>query len=215
MGCGEDEGCWVEHGPFRSDGRGALFLDRDGVVVEEVGYLHRSEDVRLIPAAAQTIAAFNAAEIAVIMVTNQSGLARGYFGWADFQAVQAEIAAELVRAGAHFDAVFACGYHQDGYGSLKVADHPWRKPNPGMFLAAGNRLGVDLSRSMVVGDRAQDLLAGRAAGLRQGVHVATGHGAAEEQAAAIALERPDFSVSLQRDIGGALEMISQLQVLPC
>ncbi len=207
---GSEPGCWAWVGHRRFDGRPALFLDRDGVVVEEVGYLRRPQDVVLEARAAQTIAAFNRMGAPVVLVTNQSGVARGYFGWPAFEAVQDEIGRRLAAEGAHLDAVFACGYHAGGLGALAEADHPWRKPAPGMLHAAAERLGVDLSRSFIVGDRAQDLAAGRTAGLAGGVHVATGHGGAAEQAAAKALGGPAFQVTFAADIGGALDVLSRI-----
>ena len=180
-------------------------------MVREVGYLHRVQDVALEARAGDTIAAFNQAGVPVVLVTNQSGVARGYFGWREFEAVQAEIARCLAIFGARLDAAFACGYHKDGRAALAVADHPWRKPRPGMFLAAAERLGVDLARSAIVGDRAPDLQAGKAAGLAWGVQVATGHGGPGEQAAAVALRSPAFGVSLASDVGGALERLARLK----
>jgi D-glycero-D-manno-heptose 1,7-bisphosphate phosphatase len=151
----DDDGIWCQL--LRPEqaavlrGRAALFLDRDGVLVEEVGYLHRPEEVRLIPGAADLIAAANRAGLPVVLITNQAGIGRGYYGWAEFQATQERI---------------AC-----------------RKPRPGMILRAAERLGLDLAGSWVVGDRAIDLAAGRAAGLAGGAHVRTGHGAAERDVA--------------------------------
>ena len=193
--------------PLRRNAR--TIPDRDGVVVEEVGYLSRPEDVVLEVGAAETIAAFNRLGAPVVLVTNQSGVARGYFDWRAFEAVQDEIGHRLAAAGAHLDAVFACGYHEGGIGPLAVADHPWRKPAPGMFHAAAEWLGVDLSRSFIVGDRAQDLAAGRTAGLAGGVQVATGHGGPAEQAAAAALRTPAFEVALAPAVGGALELLDR------
>ncbi len=204
-----EPGCWSRVGPSRFEGRPALFLDRDGVVVEEVGYLSRPADVVLESRAAETIGAFNRIGAAVVLVTNQSGVGRGYFDWMAFEAVQAEIARRLASAGAHLDAVFACGYHERGLGALAVADHPWRKRARGMFLAAGEQVGVDLSRSIIVGDRAQDLAAGRAAGLAAGVHVSTGHGGLAEQTAAMGLSRPGFEVRLAPDVGGTLDLLDR------
>src|SRR5579859_3664846 len=86
----------------------ALFLDRDGVVVEWVPYLHRVEDVAIIPGAADTIAAANRLGFPVVMITNQAGIGRGYYGWREFQAVQQAIADALDADGAHIDGVFAC-----------------------------------------------------------------------------------------------------------
>ena len=204
-----DPGCWASVGARRFDGRAALFLDRDGVVVVEVGYLSRPEDVVLEGGAAEAIAAFNRVGVPVVLVTNQSGVARGLFDWPAFEAVQAEIDRRLAAAGARLDAVFACGAHPAGSGDPAITDHPWRKPAPGMFLAAAERMGLDLSRSMIVGDRAQDLAAGRAAGLSAGLHVATGHGGPAEQAAAAALNGPGFEVGLAANVGGALDLLSR------
>ncbi len=206
----DGDGCWAWAGPARFDGRPALFLDRDGVIVEETNYLGDPKDVAMIPAAAATIAAFNRAGVPVVVVTNQSGVARGYFSWADFEAVQAEIAGQLAGHGAHVDAVFACAFHEKGEGRLAVADHPWRKPAPGMLLEAQARLGVELARSFIVGDKAGDLGAGRAAGLAGGLHVATGHGGADERAEALALQAPGFEVMLGDDIGAARDLLARM-----
>ena len=206
---GLEPGCWASAPAVRFEGRAALFLDRDGVVVEEVGYLSRPQDVVLEARAAETIAAFNRVGAPFVLVTNQSGIARGYFDWRAFEAVQDEIAHRLAAGGAHLDAVFACGYHESGLGALAVADHPWRKPGPGMFHAAAERLGVDLSRSFIVGDRVQDLAAGRAAGLAGGLHVATGHGGPAEQKAAQALQGPAFQVTLASGVGSALSLLDR------
>jgi D-glycero-D-manno-heptose 1,7-bisphosphate phosphatase len=164
----DDVGLWCQIDGTSADGRPALFLDRDGVVVADTRYLGRAEDLRMIDGAASAIARCNTLEIPVVLVTNQSGIARGYYDWDGFRAVQAALSAVLRNAGAHFDAVLACAYHADGRGALRVADHPWRKPNPGMLLTAGNRMGLDLSHSWIVGDTVHDLAAGIAAGLAGG-----------------------------------------------
>lgn len=189
-----DPGLWAER---RTDRRGgpALFLDRDGVIVEEVNYLHRAADVQLTPDAGALIAHVNRLGIAVVMVTNQAGVGRGYYDWDDFRIVQQEIHLRLALAGAHIDAVYACGYHENGEPPLDVADHGWRKPNPGMLAAAMSDLGLEADRSWIVGDRASDLAAGRAAGLRGGALVATGYGAeTEEQQQAEALSGDSFLI---------------------
>jgi len=203
-------GCWAWTGPVRFDGRAALFLDRDGVIVEETDYLGRPQDVALIPTAGETIAAFNGAGVPVIVVTNQSGVGRGYFSWDDFEAVQAEIAARLATFGAHVDAVFACAFHKKGLGDMAVADHPWRKPGAGMLYEAHARLGVALERSFIVGDKDSDLGAGRAAGLMGGLHVSTGHGDATHRAEALALQTSAFEVRLGDDIGAAKGLLTRL-----
>ena len=164
-------------------GRPALFLDRDGVLVVEIGYLHRPEDVRLIPGAAGLIAAANRAGVAAVLITNQSGIGRGTYGWAEFQATQEWISADLAAVGGAPDMVLACPFHAEAEPPYRHPAHPCRKPRPGMILRASERLGLNLTESWVVGDRAIDLEAGRAAGLAGGVLVLTGHGAAERDAA--------------------------------
>ena len=131
-------GCWRKlPGSAESfAGRPAMFLDRDGVVVEEIGYLGHPKDVVLIEGAAEAIRDLNRAGIPVVVVTNQAGVARGHYDWAGFEAVQREIDERLAAVGARIDAALACAYHGQGAGALAVADHPWRKPGPGMLLDA-------------------------------------------------------------------------------
>lgn len=183
----EDDGIWCQSlRPERAAslrGRPALFLDRDGVLVVEIGYLHRPEDVRLIPGAAALISAANSADLAAVLITNQSGIGRGIYGWAEFEATQERISADLAAGGASLDMVLACPFHPEAEPPYRHPAHLYRKPRPGMILRAAERLDLDLAGSWVVGDRATDLEAGRAAGLAGGVHVLTGHGAAERDAA--------------------------------
>ena len=203
----EDAGLWMDRLPEADfAGRPALFLDRDGVLVEEVDFLRRPEDVRLTPGAAAAIARVNAEALPVIVVTNQSGIARGYYGWADFEAVQSRIAKDLASDGAHLDLVLACGYHRDGIGVL-ARDHHWRKPETGMLLEARDRLGVDLARSYLVGDRLTDLEAARAAGLKAGALVPTGYGAseAERHRAALTEWRKDFDLAVGKPVDAAID----------
>jgi D-glycero-D-manno-heptose 1,7-bisphosphate phosphatase len=198
---------WVADPDTNHEGKPALFIDRDGVLTQEVHFLRHPKDVELLPRAAETIAAFNRADICVIVVTNQSGIARGYLSWPEFEKVEAEIRRQLSHAaGAHLDAVFACGYHDAGQGELGTRDHPWRKPNPGMLLAAADRLDVRLDVSWIIGDRARDLASGRAAGLAGGVHVMTGHGDARERQSALALAQADFQVRPAADLGDAMQI---------
>lgn len=158
-------------------GRPALFLDRDGVLVEEVNYLHRVEDSRLIAGAAACVLAANDAGLAVVLVTNQAGVGRGYYEWDAFAAVQADLLARLDQQGARVDMVLACAYHEDGVPPYAMADHAWRKPNTGMIDTAAAQLGLNLDKSCLVGDAVSDIETARNAGLAKAVHVLTGHGA--------------------------------------
>lgn len=155
-------------------GRPALFLDRDGVLVKEVDHLHRPEDVRIHRGAPELVAAANERGVPVVVITNQAGIGRGLYGWEDFFAVQEAIARELAPAAV--DAVFACPFHAEGLPPYDVAEHPDRKPAPGMLFRAERLLGVDLPRSWFVGDAATDVQAAVAAGLACAVHLLTGHG---------------------------------------
>ena len=173
--------------------RPALFLDRDGCVVVEAHYLHKVEDVELIPGASDVIAKANALNIAVVFVTNQAGIGYGYFDWPDFIRVQEKILSELAGAGAYVDGVFACPFHANGKAPYDHPNHPFRKPNPGMIHAAGEKLNLNLEKSWIVGDRAGDLEAGRNAGLAGGVQVATGHGLRKgEKEGSLALASDDY-----------------------
>ncbi len=169
-------------GPVR---RPALFLDRDGVVVEEVPYLHRVEDARLVDGAVAAIRAANARVLPVVMVTNQGGIGLGRYDWPAFAGLQDWIWEQLAARDAFVNAVMACPFHPDGQGDLRHADHPDRKPNPGMLRRAAELLPIDLGQSWIVGDRAIDLAAGRAAGLAGGVLVASEHTHAAADAEAV------------------------------
>lgn len=178
----------------------ALFLDRDGVVVEETNYLHRIEDVRLIDGTAALVRQANRCGWPVVIVTNQAGIGRGYYGWDEFAVVNAWILQQLAGQGAHIDAVVACPFHEHGTGAFGVADHPMRKPNPGMLQLAGQHWPIDFAASLLVGDHATDLLAARSAGLRRAVHVLTGHGARHRDEVR-AMSGPDFVVTLADSVG--------------
>lgn len=206
-----EDGNWLEvRRPSLSGGlRPALFLDRDGTVIREVAFLHEPAKVKLIAGAAQAIAAANRAGWAVVIVSNQSGVGRGVFTWAEFAAVQEAVVAGLAAGGAAIDMVLACAYHPEaGQGRYRAA-HSWRKPGPGMITAAAGGLGIALERSWIVGDNAIDMQAGRAAGLAGGLHVLTGHGGTF-RAEALAAATPVFPVIAVADIGAAARRIAGL-----
>jgi D-glycero-D-manno-heptose 1,7-bisphosphate phosphatase len=204
------DGLWIAIAPhtWGTTLRPALFLDRDGVIVEEVGFLRRREDVRLIDGAATLIARANRIGLPVVVVTNQSAIGRGLCNWDDFGAVQRELEHRLAERAAYLDAVLACPYHREAKGAYAVPDHPARKPNPGLLLAAAARLPIDLRRSWIIGDRAADLAAGRNAGLAGGMHVATGFGSSSEERAAVKdLARGDFIVLAAASIAEAKDRL--------
>lgn len=157
----------------------ALFLDRDGVIIDEINYLHKVADITFIPGVAEAVARANGLNVPVILITNQAGIGRGFYGWNDFHNVQKHIQTHFANHSAHIDMVLACAYHGDGIKEYKVSDHHWRKPNPGMLLEAARVLRIDLKKSFIVGDSLSDLAAGIAAGLEAGALVETGHGERE------------------------------------
>jgi D-glycero-D-manno-heptose 1,7-bisphosphate phosphatase len=198
----ESDGLWCEVLPGALRGRPALFLDRDGVVIDDPGYLYRVEDMIFIPGATATIAAANRAGIAVVLVSNQSGVGHGYYGWQDFATVQGAILDHFAGEGARIDAVYACAYHPEARGSYAHPDHPARKPNPGMLLKAASDLAIDLKSSWMVGDRASDIEAAKRAGLPGALHVLTGAGTIDRPLVA-ALAADAFDVRLGRSIADA------------
>jgi len=157
----------------------AVFLDRDGTLIEEVGYLDRKERVDLYPWSIDAIRVLNRAGFRVVLVSNQSGVARGFFSEEIVSDVHRHIAGLLDAGGARIDAYYYCPHHPDG----KVKDYAvacdCRKPARGMVDRAVRELAVDPARSVVVGDRWLDVELARAVGAR-GVLVRTGYGVTEE-----------------------------------
>lgn len=198
-------GCWMrfDPAPGRRRSAGGLFVDRDGVVIEDRGLLSDPEEVRLLEGAAEAIAGLNARGVPVAMVTNQSGVGRGYFDWPAFEAVQAEIERQLAAAGARLDAVLACGYHAEASGPFRRDRHPWRKPEPGMILAAAEYLELKLERSWMAGDQLTDIQAGLAAGLKGGLFI--GDDRLRDQA--LALSSSSFDVIAARSLLGGLAQL--------
>jgi len=145
-------------------GRG-LILDRDGVINEDRGYLHRIEDCRFIDGIFDLTAGFAARGFAVVIATNQSGIGRGYYTEADFEGLMAWMKGEFGRRGVAIAGVYHCPDHPtEGVGRYR-RENPWRKPGPGMLLQAARDLELDLARSWTVGDQMSDVEAGRAAGV--------------------------------------------------
>lgn len=159
--------------------RPAVFLDRDGTIIEEVHYIADPARVRLLSGAAEGLRLLRRAGFACVVVSNQSAVGRGMVTVADVGRVQAEVERQLVQAGAGIDRFYFCPEPPRG-GDRTVVEHPDRKPGPGMLLRAARELGLDLSKSWAVGDMISDLLAGRNAGCRGAILVRTGYGARSE-----------------------------------
>lgn len=144
----------------------AVFLDRDGVLIVDSGYPHREEHLVLIPGAADAVRRLNALGYLVVIVTNQSGVARGLFSEDQMKAFNDLLVRRLAAKGARIGAVYACPFHSEAEDPRWFhPDHPDRKPNPGMILRAAADHGIDLSRSFLIGDRQSDLEAARRAGV--------------------------------------------------
>ena len=147
--------------------RGAAFFDRDGVINLDRGYVHRPDQVEWSHGAAEAIVAANAAGLAVVVVTNQSGVARGFYGEAEVEALHGWMQGQLAAAGARVDRFYHCPFHEAAaVEAYRVADHPDRKPNPGMLLRAIADLSLDPAASFLIGDQPSDLAAAAAAGVR-------------------------------------------------
>ena len=145
----------------------ALFLDRDGVINHETGYLYRCEDVRWVDGVFPLGRAAIALGYRLVVVTNQAGIARGLYNTGDFLALMTWMGAEFAAQGAPLAAVYHCPYHPEhGLGEWR-REHEDRKPSPGMLLRAARDLRLDLSRSVLVGDRCSDIAAAHAAGLAE------------------------------------------------
>ena len=179
-------------------------MDRDGTLTEEVGYVNHPARLRLLPRSAAAVRRLNAAGVAVVVVTNQAGIARGYFSPDVLAAVNAALVAQLKDEGAHLDGVYVCPHHPtEGEPPYRMVCE-CRKPKPGLLLRASADLGLDLVRSTLVGDRASDLVAGRAAGTRS-VLVLTGYGLGEWE-----YQRDSFPVKpdhVAEDLLGAVEWV--------
>lgn len=158
--------------------RRAVFLDRDGTINLEKEYLYRIEEFEFVPGAPEAIRMLNQAGFFVVVVTNQSGVGRGYYGEEDLEKLHRHIARELELHGAHVDAWMYCPHHPDGRGSY-ARTCTCRKPLPGMLCEAARRFDLLLDQSVMIGDKNVDVQAGRAAGCRS-ILVRSGYGAAEE-----------------------------------
>lgn len=149
-----------------------VFLDRDGTLVREVEYGHRLEDYEMLPGVPESLRRLASAGFQLAIVTNQSGIGRGYFTRADFERFQARLLSDLDAAGVRIAATYLCPHHPDDACTC-------RKPRPGLLYRARDELGADLAVSWVIGDHVKDMELARAAGCR-GILVRTGHGAAEQ-----------------------------------
>ena len=153
----------------------AVFLDRDGTINEQMGYINHLSRFQMLPGAVAAIKKLNNENISVVVVTNQSGLARGYFPETVLSEVHQKMEKELVEGGAHVDGIYICPHHPEAKEEKFRQKCHCRKPQKGLFLQAAQDLQIDLSRSYVVGDRWSDLKAA-ARCMAKGILVLTGYG---------------------------------------
>jgi D-glycero-D-manno-heptose 1,7-bisphosphate phosphatase len=154
--------------------RGA-FIDRDGVIVEERGYVYRLEDYAPVPGSVAALRALQRSGFRLIVVTNQSGIARGLYTEAEYQAFTAHMQAQLLAEGVRLDAIEHCPHLPEASVARYRLDCDCRKPRPAMLQRAAARFQIDMAASILVGDRVSDVEAGRAAGVRRCYLVRSGH----------------------------------------
>lgn len=173
--------------------RAAAFLDRDGTIIRDVGFLADPAGVELIPGAAEAMARLTAAGLAVVVITNQSGIARGLITWDQYHAVARELDRQLAARHAAVEASYACPHYPPISGPCEC-----RKPSLGSYRLAAARFDLDLARSLYVGDRPSDVEPARATGGR-GMLVRTGEGGSHAEATAAA------GIEVVRDLAEAVD----------
>lgn len=161
----------------------AAFIDRDGVLNEERAFVHRIEDFAFVPGAIEALRALKAAGYLLVVVTNQSGIARGLYSEADYLALTAYMRERLAAEGISLDAVEYCPHLPDAPVARYRVECDCRKPKPGMLRRAIQALDIEPGTSLLVGDRPSDLEAGRAAGIGRCFLVRTGYALPEESIA--------------------------------
>lgn len=160
--------------------RPGVFLDRDGTINEDLGYVHTIDRFVLLPGVIEAIRRLNGRNLPVVVVTNQSGIGRGLYGEEEMHGLHRHLDTLLGAAGARIDGYLFCPHHPTDAREPYRIDCDCRKPSPGLLREGGRRFGIDLSRSFMVGDKRGDIDAGRAAGCTP-ILVRTGHGRLEEQ----------------------------------
>lgn len=156
--------------------RKAVFFDRDGTIIEDMDYLSDPNGVRLIKGAAYAIRILSEAGYFIVMVSNQSGVARGMFTIYEVQLVNERVEVELEKAGSRLDAVYFCPHYDKGSVPAYSFSCACRKPRPGMGLRAAQEHELLLSESYMIGDKYSDVEFARNCGMKNGILVRTGHG---------------------------------------
>ena len=156
----------------------AVFLDRDGTLIEEKDYLHRPEQVVIYPGVAAALKRLQDAGFKLFIITNQSGVGRGYFSIEDVHRVHEHLCRELTKDGVRFEKIYLAPEHPE-------MPSRGRKPSPQFLWDARNEFGIDLARSYIIGDKLIDLECGWNAGVKQAILVRTGYGAKTEATGAL------------------------------
>lgn len=160
---------------MRAELRPAAFIDRDGVINRELGYVYRPQDFEVLAGALDGLTRLQHDGFALVVVTNQAGIARGLYTLADYARLTEHMTALLAARGIELTAVYHCPHHPEGRIAGFNIDCSCRKPAPGMLLRAASECGLDLTRSVLVGDKLSDIGAGRSAGVPCNVLVRSGH----------------------------------------
>jgi D-glycero-D-manno-heptose 1,7-bisphosphate phosphatase len=174
-----------------TDGRVAVFFDRDGTLNEDVGYLRMPEEMRLIPGAAEAVRLLNDRQILTCVISNQSGVARGFLTEADLIPIHDRLQEQLAAAGAHLDRIYYCPHHATEGRPPYNIDCTCRKPRTGMLRRAAEELSIALAKSFVIGDKALDVEVGKAAGA-YAILVLTGFGGSSIDECRRSGVTPDF-----------------------
>lgn len=189
--------------PLCREPRPAVFFDRDGTLTVEGDWVRSAAELVLLEGAADAIARLRQAGYAVVLITNQSAVARGLISEAELTAIHADLAARLAESGAHLDGIYACPHHPtEGHPPYR-RECDCRKPKSGLIECAARELDLDLGKSWIVGDAERDLRAGAHLGLR-GILVATGKGAAEHRRLSAAGRAPEYFTA---DARSAVDLI--------
>lgn len=153
----------------------AAFIDRDGVINEERNYVHRISDFVLLPGVIEGLSLLRDAGYLLIVVTNQSGIARGYYGEDAMEHLHDNLRIQLAQNALFLDAIYFCPHHPNGIVKSLAIECACRKPSPGMLLKAAKEFDLDLTSSVLVGDKISDVQAGKRAGVGRTVIVESGH----------------------------------------
>jgi histidinol-phosphate phosphatase family protein len=135
-----------------------LFLDRDGILIEDTGYIARPEDVRILTEGIPVFKLARERGLRLIVVSNQAGIAKGKFGWEELSVVNSRMQAAFAELGVHFDEIFVCPYHPEASVPAYRQESEDRKPRPGMILKAARKYNLDVGRSLMIGDKDSDVI---------------------------------------------------------